>query len=133
MILICSQNKSAKELLAELKNAPDVSRGEPVDRRLVGAKDYNFDSTTNLLALAIKAASDAGVVVCIVAGNENQDIDAPLGEYTGKKNIQLYFASRTRSSRAPGKRRQTRISQTELRFRDPVLKLKQLRQMSWPF
>ena len=32
----------------------------------------------------IKALSDAGVIVCIAAGNEDQDLDAPEGEYAGQ-------------------------------------------------
>ena len=32
----------------------------------------------------IKALSDAGVIVCIAASNEDQDLDAPEGEYAGQ-------------------------------------------------
>ena len=39
--------------------------------------EYNFDQDTNPVAQAIKAASDAGIIVCIAAGNEYQDIDSP--------------------------------------------------------
>ena len=45
------------------------------------SKTYNFNQETNPVALAIKAACDAGIVVCIAAGNEAQDIDAPSGDY----------------------------------------------------
>lgn len=39
--------------------------------------EYNFDQNTNPVAQAIKAASDAGIIVCIAAGNEFQNIDSP--------------------------------------------------------
>ena len=42
---------------------------------------YNFDQDTNPVAQAIKAASDAGIIVCIAAGNAAQNIDAPSGKY----------------------------------------------------
>lgn len=45
--------------------------------------EYDFDQDTNPVAQAIKAASDAGIIVCIAAGNEAQDIDEPSGAYTG--------------------------------------------------
>ncbi|MCQ4765782.1 S8 family serine peptidase, partial [Cloacibacillus evryensis] len=38
---------------------------------------YNFDKDTNPVAWSIKAASDAGIIVCIAAGNEYQDLDSP--------------------------------------------------------
>ena len=38
---------------------------------------YNFDQDTNPVAWSIKAASDAGIIVCIAAGNEYQDLDSP--------------------------------------------------------
>lgn len=39
----------------------------------------------------IKALSDAGVIVCIAAGNEDQDMDAPDGEYAGQINAPAMF------------------------------------------
>lgn len=39
----------------------------------------------------IKALSDAGIIVCIAAGNEDQDMDAPGGEYAGQINTPAMF------------------------------------------
>jgi len=34
--------------------------------------------------LALKAASDAGIIICVAAGNEKQDIDNPTGNHKGE-------------------------------------------------
>lgn len=52
---------------------------------------YNFDQNTNPVALAIKAASDAGILVCMAAGNDGQDLNSPTREYVGYKEYPATF------------------------------------------
>ncbi len=58
----------------------------------LGNWDDAADDTENALYSAkIKALSDAGVIVCMAAGNEDQDMDAPDGEYAGQINVPAMF------------------------------------------
>lgn len=54
-------------------------------------EDYEFATDKNPLAIAMKAASDAGMILCIAAGNENQDIDSPTGDYSGRGEVPSCF------------------------------------------
>lgn len=49
------------------------------------------DSDTTIYASKIKDLSDAGILICIASGNENQDIDFPTGEQKGLKNLPVAF------------------------------------------
>lgn len=52
---------------------------------------YDFNPNTNPVALAMKAASDAGIIICLAAGNEGQDLNNPTGDFVGYKEYPATF------------------------------------------
>lgn len=47
----------------------------------------SWRSMSKIYTSKIKSLSDCGIIICIAAGNEAQDIDSPKGQYQGLQNL----------------------------------------------
>ncbi|MEG2185500.1 MAG: S8 family serine peptidase, partial [Cloacibacillus sp.] len=90
-----SDTISAMQYLLEVQKNSNYKGRLKVVNLSVGSwnpRAINYKAS-NPYVQAIKALGDAGVTVCIAAGNESQNINAPTGQYLGKLPFPAAFGT----------------------------------------
>lgn len=76
--------KGLQYVLTVQKSSNYKGKVKVVNMSIGGWSEKSGNTINNPTARAIKNLGDAGVLVCIAAGNEGQNANNPVGEYSGK-------------------------------------------------